>query len=378
MSVNPFRPVALADPLQAANRVRSWRVELLDRLHNSLGVVGDSSTAKDQAGVVSWAVQANGNSTVGLSGSLKVQGDLVVGGVPVDWSIHRFRIWESLAGVGEWPLGVLIPAIPSPSHSWRDTTWDVELVGHLKVLGRDALTERWVAATSVPVTSYLVQRLQDVAMEDRAVTDSTATLPAEVSWPAGTSKLTLANELSGAIGYRGLKADPSGTVRSEPYQAPKDRAVSWTFRADEVSLLTPDWSEEWNLDTYNVVLVRSQELENGTVLEAVAEDWDPDHPSSLSRRGGDRVVLVEEGVEVATQAAAQAWADRRLAEVTAPSQRMTVAHLGVPTIPLGGRPGLWTDSVVRHERPGHSSKAVVEQLAWSSDSPLVQATWRRV
>lgn len=378
MTVNSYRPQVAPDPLLSAQRERSWRVELLDRYGNSLGVVGDSATAQEGSGVTSWTVTANDNSTIGLTGNLKVRGNLVVDGTPVDWSLHRFRIWEVLSGVGEWPLGELVPALPSPSHNWRDTTWDVELTGKLKVLGRDFLTQSWAAGTSIPVTEYIDQRLLDVEFYDRAVTASAATLAAPIVWPSGTSKLTLANELAGAIGYRGIRADPFGTVRVEPYLAPRDRPVVWTFQADGLSLLTPDWAEEWNLDTPNVVLVRSQELENGTVLEAVAEDWDQSRPSSLDRRAGERVVHVEEGVEVATQAAAQAHADRRLSELVTPAQRLTVTHLAVPTVPLGEREGLWVGSVVRHVRPGHDVTAVVEELTWTSGSPLCQATWRRV
>ena len=146
MTVNPYRPAPRRGPLEAPTRERSWRVELLDRDENTLGFVGDASTSADGSGVVSWSVTANDESQVGLSGSLKVRGDLAAGGVPVDWSLHRFRIWEVVTGVGEWPLGVLLPAIPSPQHSWRVTSWDVELVGKLRSMARDRLTQAWQAA----------------------------------------------------------------------------------------------------------------------------------------------------------------------------------------------------------------------------------------
>ena len=377
MTVNPYRPAPRRGALEAPTRERSWRVELLDRDENTLGFVGDASTSADGSGVVSWTVTANDESQVGLSGSLKVRGDLAAGGVPVDWSLHRFRIWEVVTGVGEWPLGVLLPAIPSPQHSWRVTSWDVELVGKLRSMARDRLTQAWQAAAGAPVTGYLVQRLQDAGEFRRAVTPSTAGLPENIVWAAGTSGLTLANELAGAIGYRGLRADPTGVVRAEPYTAPGARPVAWEFEAGAWSLLTPDWSEEWNLDAPNVFLGRSQELD-GVVLEATAEDWSPDRPSSIARRGGQRVTEVAEGVEVATLEALQAYVDRRLSELVSPAQRMEVAHLGVPTVPLGDSPGLWVGSVVRHRRPGVDATAVVESMTWTSDSPLCSATWRRI
>ena len=378
MTVNPYAPAPRRTALEAPTRERSWRVELLDRDENTLGVVGDSASAADGAGILSWSVTANDDSQVGLSGALRVRGELAAGGIPVDWSLHRFRIWETITGVGEWPLGVLIPAIPSPQHNWRETTWDVALVGKLRSMARSKLTQAWQATAATPVTTYLLQRLDEAGELRRSVTPSAATLAQPIVWLSGTSRLTLANELGAAIGYRGLRADPTGQVRAEPYTAPGARPVSWDFQAGALSLLTPVWAEEWNLDAPNVYLARSQELEDGTVLEAVAEDWDPTHPSSIPRRGGQEVTETEEGVEVADLAALQAHARRRLDDLVTPAQRMTVTHLSVPTVPLGEAQGLWVGAVVRHRRPGVDAKAVVEEMTWTSDSPLCQATWRKV
>lgn len=375
MSVNPFRP-RVADPLMSASRERTWRVELVDRNGASLGFVGEAEGSK--SGVVGWSVNANANSQVGLSATMQVRGVLEVGGIEVDWSIHRFRIWEVLTGVGDWPLGVLTPTIPSPEHRWRETLWDVQLTGKLIDIQQDKLTSPWSASSTVPVTTHILSWLTDLGEFDRSVTPSTATLPASILWPSGTSKLTMLNELAGAIGYWSLDADPYGTIRSQPYIAPKDRTVSWRFNADQFSLLSPRWHEEWNLgEVPNVYLGRSQEID-GVVFEATAEDWDPNHPTSIPRRGGVRRVEVEEGVEVATEAALQAHVDRRLSEMVAPSQRMTVEHLSVPTVPIGGREGVWPGVVVEHTRPDHESRVVVEQMSWSSNSPMCQTTWRRV
>ena len=375
MTVNPFRPTIAA--IDSASRKRQWSVELLDRDERSLGFT--SAANGSSAGVVGWSVEADANSQVGLSGSLQVRGDLVVGDTPVDWSIHRVRIWETIEGLGTWPLGVLLPALPSPRHEWRDSTWEVELVGKLRSIGRDRLTQSWVGGAGSVVTSSIGTWLDQLGEYNRAVTPSTATLPSSIVWSSGTSKLTMLNEMSAAIGYRGLRADPFGTILSAPYIAPGDRDVSWEFAADEASLLSPRWEEEWNLDSPNLFLARSQDMGEGLVLEAIAEDWDDSRPSSISRRGGQRVTEVEEGIEVASQAALQAWADRRLSELVSPAQRVTVSHLTLPTVDMeDGVEGLWVEDVVHHVRPGVDMRAVVEKMAWSSTSPLCTATWRRI
>ena len=370
MTLNPYRPVAL-DPLFSATRERTWRVELLDRDEQSLGFVGDSTDPK--SGVSAWQVTANDNSQVGLSGSITVRGD-----IGVDWSLHRFRIWESITGVGEWPLGVLVPAYPSPEHSWRETLWQVELIGKLNVHAKSRTRQSWTADTSTPVTSLIELKLQEVGEFKYAVTPSDSVLGAQITWPSSTSRLTQMNELASAIGYWGLRADPYGVVRSEPYKVPADRPVVWTFEAGQYSLVSPEWSEEWNLaDVPNVIIARSQEVDDVS-FEVVVEDLDPDHPTSIPRRGGDEVAETIEGVEVADAAALLAYAQKRMADLTSPSQRFSLSHLTVPTIDTEGRNGLWVGSAVRHRRPGHESVAVVESMQWSSDSPFCEATWRRV
>lgn len=380
MSVNPFRPQRIS-ALTSAARKRSWAVELLDREERSLGFTGSAAAVGDRYGVTGWTVEANANSQAGLSGSLSVFGPLTIGGIEVDWSIHRIRIWETVAGVGTWPLGVLLPVLPSPSHKWRDTSWNVELIGKLRTIGRDRLTQSWAAGPGTPVTSHITNWLQSIGEYNFAVTPATDQLTSQIIWPSGTSKLTMLNEMASAIGYRGLRADPSGTIISEKYTAPKDRTVSWEFTTNpDSTLLTPEWEEEWNLDAPNVFLARSQEQDDGVTWEAIAEDWDQDRPSSISRRGGQRVTEVADSVEVASAAALQAYANQRLSELVAPAERLTVSHLTVPTIDLEGAEaeGLWVEDVVRHVRPGHDIMAVVETMSWSSDSPLCTATWRRV
>lgn len=378
MTVNPYRPQPNRDPILAPSRIRTWRVEVLDRDERTIGFTGMASR-DEQSGVTGWDVEANDNSRVGLSGTLRVRGDLKVGGIQVDYSLHRFRIWESVEGVGEWPLGILVPALPSPQHSWRDTEWEVPLLGKLYDIQQYSALRQYVATIGSEVTYQIAYVLiNDVGERAAAVTNSTAKLKSPIYWPSGTSMLTLLNELAGAIGYRGLVMGPMGIVRSSPYVLPKDRPLARTFAADAASLLTPEWSEEWNLaEVPNVYLARSSEVD-GVVMEAVAEDRNPEHPTSIPRRGGTRVVEVEEGVEVATQAALQAHANRRLAELTAPSQRVQVTHLTVPTTHLNGGRGVWAGDRVTHRRPGHNIDAVVERMAWSSESQLCAATWRKI
>lgn len=370
MTVNAFRPQGI-DPLLQSVRERSWRVELLDRDEQSLGFIGDSTDPN--SGVSSWSVQANDNSQIGLSGSISIRGD-----VGINWASDRLRIWESITGVGEWPLGVLMPAYPTPKHVWRETFWEVELIGKLNAMAKSLTHQSWVGDTTTPVTSLILQQLQDAGETKYSVTPTTATLGAQIIWPSATSRLTLANELASSIGFWGLRADPLGVVRSEQYKAPTARPVACEFIAGELTLLTPEWSEDWNLaDVPNVVLARSQEVD-GVSFEVVVEDHDPDHLVSIPSRGGSEVVEVIEGVEVASLTALQAYAEKRLADLTAPSQRFNVSHLSLPTVPLGNHNGLWVGSAVRHIRPGHDTIAVVETMHWSSDSPLCEATWRKV
>ena len=370
MTLNAYRP-RVVDPLMAAFRERSWRVELLTRDEESLGFIGDSTDPA--SGVASWTVSANDNSQIGLSGSISLRGN-----VDIDWSIHRFRIWESITGVGEWPIGVLMPAYPSPSYLWRETQWEVELIGKLNAIAKSKTTQSWTADTATPVTALIMQQLQAAGETRFAITPKDDTLGAQITWPSSASRLTLMNELAGSVGYWGLRADPFGIVKSQPYEAPGSRLVAWDFKADDLSVLTPEWAEEWNLaDVPNVIIGRSAEVDDVS-WEVIVQDTNPDRPTSITRRGGVEVTETLDGIEVASIAALQTYIEKRMADLTAPAQRLIVSHLSLPTIPIGSRSGLWVGSAVRHRRPGHDIIAVVETMQWSSESPLCSATWRKV
>lgn len=359
------------DPLLAPTRIRSWWVEHLTGDHQSLGRIGDTASATHGAGIVGWTVEINHNSRIGLTGSLDVVGD-----VDVDWSKDRIRIWESIVGVGEWPLGTFQPHIPASRHSWRHIRREVELIGTLQAVEEAGIRSRHVLAAGAPVTPRIAQVLDAAGARGQTViTHSTAQAPSLLSWPAGTSPLIITNEMAGLIGHQGAWVDPHGRIQIAPYVAPGAKPESWRFEADDVTLLLPDWEDDLDLSAPNVLIGRSAELEDGTVLEATVTDTNPASPTSIPRRGRE-VVEVIEGIEVANMAALEARLSRRLSELTAPSHRVIVQHLTVPTIPLGGRDGVWMGSQVRHVRPGVDHTALVEKMKWSSDSQICAATWR--
>lgn len=121
------------------------------------------------------------------------------------------------------------------------------------------------------------------------ITVSSSTLPEIKEWKPGTEKLTIINDLLGAINYESLSFDENGLAVVQPYVTPSDRSPEYTYQDDELSIMYPEVMQE--LDLFSIanrwVLVVS-DPDRGS-LTSIYTNTDPASPTSTVRRG--RVIV---------------------------------------------------------------------------------------
>lgn len=121
------------------------------------------------------------------------------------------------------------------------------------------------------------------------ITTSSSTLPEVKEWKPGTEKLTIINDLLGAINYESLSFDESGLAVVQPYVTPPNRSAEYTYQDDELSVMYPEVMQE--LDLFSIanrwVLVVS-DPDRG-LLTSTYTNTDPASPTSTVRR--QRVIV---------------------------------------------------------------------------------------
>ena len=145
----------------------------------------------------------------------------------------------------EWPQGVFLLTSPSRTSDENGTIIrEVEAYDASQVYADDLVTDRFTATAGDRYTDVVSGILGNVP---KIVQRSDKTLPVDMEWEPGTSKLTIINNLLSAINYERLFFDEEGRAVVRPYTPPQDRAPSFTYRDDELSVTTPRVSQTLDL-----------------------------------------------------------------------------------------------------------------------------------
>ena len=318
-------PDQIPESVLTGHRQERWWVERLN--------VGGGSEGKLD-GVREASVENNVNAQISGSGRLLVDR---VAGVTINWLADRVRTWWQV-GAYAWPLGTYIPSVPTAGYRQvqdalgtrsMEPVWSVELLDTLTVMAEDAITDAYSLPAGSIVTDAVIQVITD-AGETAAVTPSDETLLVEQTWPAGTSRLRIANDLLQTINYFSLRADGWGRLAAQPYRSPASRPVARAFVPGETSIHLPEITREEDLwKVPNVVILRTQGTEDSEGLTSVLFNDDPDDPLSTVGRG--RVIAhVEENVEASSQQVLDEIAERTLRDLAAPIAKLELSHAIVP------------------------------------------------
>jgi len=338
------------------HRVEGFRVELLDYRDRPLGDLGGVA-----GGQLSW----NANAPVPGTGTL----DLVELGQVIDYSANRVRPWWRVGGE-EWPLGVYVLAAPSTEYSSTGRTRSIELTDKITVVSDDRIVQTLQVVQGRNVVDAAVAQIRAAGESRILATPSSAVLSNTMTWPPGTSRLSIINDLLAVAGYWSLATDRQGQFVVAPYVAPADRPVAWRFEEGATSLHSPEWSHELPLwEATNHVTLVSQENDDGTVWVAHAVDANPASPTSTVSMRRVLNPIVEENVEATSQAALQQQADRMLVENSNVVGVLEVAHAFVP---------VWCRDGVAFTSQGLDVRATVTKMRLDLEpGGLVSATWRQ-
>lgn len=274
------------------------------------------------AGTLTW------NRDGKIKGAGKVRLEDV--GEDIDWYADRLRITAIVNGEA-WPLGVWIPTAPGQDWTGRHRGWDVELHDKLTILDQVTVTETYTLAAGVYAIDAAVALIHDAGETNLAVTESSATLTAARTWEAGTSYLTICNDLLSSAGYHTLYMDGWGQYLIRPYKAPHLRPVVETFEDGATCIYHPEFVIEQDIfEVPNRVVAVSAGTEDEAGLSATAENVNPDSPYSYSGRGDRWVTKVYTGVEATDQAALQTYADAQLVSLSSPALSTVLSIAPIP------------------------------------------------
>lgn len=154
------------------------------------------------------------------------------------WGKDRVRPYMTVSDgitTTRYNLGVFVMTTPDKKRGTDPLVWEVDGYDLLHLL-QNGPGDTYVA-TSGTTYHTAVQNVITTSGIGATLrldgTGSATTLPEDMVWclteDGGASWLRIINDLLNAIGYRSIYADHNGELRSEPYQAPVDRAVEWTL-----------------------------------------------------------------------------------------------------------------------------------------------------
>lgn len=254
----------------------SFRYELLD---------GDNNFKGDLENVTAGSIEHNWLADIKRTGRFTLRDS---GGI--DFLSDRIKpyIRLHLPPYGpndfvEWPQGVFLLSSPSRSADATSAAFrDVEAYDAAQVYSDDLVVARYTVDAGDRYTDAVSDLLGDVP---KNITASTSTLPTAREWEPGTSKLKIINELLGSVNYESLSFDEEGVAIVRPYMSPADRSSEYTYADDDVSVLLPEITQEFDLFSIpnRWVLVVSEP--DRAPLTATYTNSNAASPTSTVRRG---------------------------------------------------------------------------------------------
>lgn len=250
-----------------------------------------------------------------------------------DWSQVRLQPTYTAVtslGVVTWPMGVYLAS--TPTKRWTDTGLEVvvDLYDKLLILDQVKVTETYTVAAGSVVTDAVVNVVQHATAYGLAyaVVGSAQTLLTAMTWPPGTPKLTIANDLLAAINYFSLWVDRYGTFQITPYIPPEQRQSQWPFADDNSSIYTPDFDNELDwFDAPNQVVLTS--TSDGTTPALISTASDLGSSNGYYAKGWWNVYS-EDGITTTSQASLDATAARKLVDLETAQNTVTINHAHLP------------------------------------------------
>lgn len=150
----------------------------------------------------------------------------------------------------EFSLGFFIPSTPTRNTEGRHISYTVESYDRTIFAKEDCITDRAFYPKGTLYLDIVQQLILSSGISDIEVISSNLKLPTDREFDIGTSKLEIINTLLSEINYLPLSINAEGRAVLKPYQEPNADNVSYSYRADQLSVLHSPASS--TTDLYNV------------------------------------------------------------------------------------------------------------------------------
>lgn len=309
----------MSSPL-TINRTSRVRVELLTAAEAPAGLL---------RGMRSGSVVYTAAKSVHGSASLTVAD----AGQAVDWLTARIKPILTIVGYGDVALGVFLAAEAPEDWSAIGRVWTIKFLDKCTILDQDKITATYALDAGTVVTTAVIALITSTGETNYAITPSTATLANPLVWWPGTSKLQIANDLLSTINYFSLFVNGEGQYRAEPYAKPAARPLMWEFLDGDNCIYRPTFTKDVDLFAIPNTFIASTQGDGDTpALTSSAINDSPDSRYSTVSRGRTIAADPETGVEAVNQATLDAYAQRRLIELTTPTASIDIEHAFVPSL----------------------------------------------
>lgn len=327
------------------DRTTTYRWEVLSHADGTDHLVGVLDGVIGSSASLAWSLYAavKGGGKVRVADLAKArEGQMRIG--ELDLESVRLRPVCVIAGLPEIPLSVFL--ITSAVEEWSATgrVWALELLDRCTVPDQDKTEESYAVAAGTVILEAVADVLASAGEHFDVDASVSTALAAPMVWPAGTSKLTIVNEMLDAAAYSALWVDGAGIFQATPYVVPANRSVLYEVLRmprmlvdGEQSIYEPEWQRD--RDAYSVpnkvVAVQSATGEDAEALIGVWTNEDPASPFSYPVRGRWITTVLDnvdvpEGTEESIIAFLEAKARQTLIAASSVQAQVQVRHLPVP------------------------------------------------
>lgn len=328
-------------------RSSSWRWEILTHAAGVDTLAGVLDGVNDETASLEWslyqAVKGSGQLDV-ADLAVAESGKRTIGSVALE-SV-RLRPVLVIEGLPEIPWGVYLLSGAPEKWSGSGRVYHLELLDKATVLDQDQVEVSYTVGTGTPILSALATLIASAGETIIVDAGVTTALAAPRLWPAGTTKLQIANDLLEALNYRSLWMDGVGNFRATPYVLPAARGTTYellNLPRELVDGETSIYSEEWerDRDVYGVpnkIITVETGSGSGEPLTGLATNTDASSPFSYAARGNRWISRTIDGVEVPAgttperQAFLNAKARASLVASSSVQATISVRHLPIPLL----------------------------------------------
>lgn len=345
VGIIPVRSLSTEEVLYG-DRTTEYRWEILNHIDGDDELVGVLDGVS--GGKLKWtqnaAVKGGGNIQV-LDLSQSQAGTLRIS--DVDISSCRLRPVMTINKGSSFPevaWGTYLISFAREEWDATGRVWSLELLDRCTVPAQDKLEETYSVASG----TNILQEVRDILAtsgENMSIDESvTVTTSSGLVWPAGTSKLTVINELLDVAGYNSLWVDGWGNFRATPRVLPADRSALYELLKvprelvyGSRSIYRPDWNRE--RDSFEVpnkvIAIQAAGGEDDSALTGVWTNEDPESPYSYPSRGRWIVHTIDsvecpEGSDAEIVEFLEARARATLIQMSAVQAEVKVKHLPIP------------------------------------------------